>query len=352
MRRREFIAGIGGAAAMGSLAARAQQPRKLATIGFIGGRDWPDFGIPFLRRLGELGWVEGRNILFEFRWKDGSPEATRAFLTEFIRLKVDVIHTLTNADALEAKRATSVIPIVAFAEEPLRTGLVTSLARPGGNVTGVTDQVAAVAGKRVGLLREVVPALRRLAIMTAGVTPEDVLQIGEVQAVAGAVGIEVSVLEIRRTEDIALAFGTLKDRAEALYITDSAFIISDNIQRITSLALAQRLPTISSARYWPRLGALVSYGANPSTMVRRSAEMIDKILRGAKPADIPFERVTRFELVIRNRRRMSRRIGVSRGYRSAEDLRRWFQSNCSECNDNNRPSHPSRWRGHIGRRST
>jgi putative ABC transport system substrate-binding protein len=209
-----------------------------------------------------------------------------------------VIHTLWNADALEAKRATSVIPIVAFAEEPLRTGLVTSLARPGGNVTGVTDQVAEVAGKRVGLLREVVPALRRLAIMTGGVTPEDVLQIGEVQAVAGALGIEVSVLEIRRTEDIALAFDTLKDRAEALYIAESTWIITANMERITTLALARRLPTISSARYWPREGALMSYGANPSAMVQRSAEIVDKILRGAKPADIPFEPVIRFELVI------------------------------------------------------
>jgi len=297
MRRREFITGLGSSAAW-PLKARAQRPGKLPTIGFLGARGWTAFTTPFLRRLGELGWVEGRNILVEFRWKDGSPEATRAFLTEFVRLKVDVIHTLTNADALEAKRATSVIPIVAFAEEPLRTGLVTSLARPGGNVTGVTDQVAEAAGKRVGLLREVVPALRRLAIMTGGVTPEDVLQIGEVQAAAGALGIEVSVLEIRRTEDIALAFDTLKDRAEALYITESAFIIIDNVQRITTLALGQRLPTISSARYWPRAGALMSYGANFSDVFRRSAEMIDKILRGAKPANIPFEQVTRFELVI------------------------------------------------------
>src|SRR5215470_11564164 len=253
IRRREFIAELAGVAAW-PLAAWAQQPGKLPTIGFIGGRDWPDHSIPFLRRLGELGWVEGRNILVEFRWIDGSPEAARALLTEFVRLKVDVIHTLTNADALEAKRATSVIPIVAFAEEPLRTGLVTSLARPGGNVTGMTDQVAEAAGKRVGLLREVVPALRRLAIMTGGVTPEDVLQIGEVQAAAGALGIEVSVLEIRRTEDIALAFDTLKDRADALYITDSA-IFAYIHERISSLALAQRLPTISSALYWPRWGA-------------------------------------------------------------------------------------------------
>jgi len=309
IRRREFIAGLGGAAAVWPLAARAQQPGKLLTIGFLGPRGWTDFTTPFLRRLGELGWVEDRNILVEFRWKDGSPEATRAFLTEFVRLKVDVIHTLTNADALEAKRATSVIPIVAFVEEPLRTGLVTSLARPGGNVTGVTDQVAEAAGKRVGLLREFIPALRRLAIMTGGVTPEDVLQIGEVQAAAGALGIEVSVLEIRRTEDIALAFDTLKDSAEALYITDSPFIIAPNAEWITTLALAQRLPTISSLSHWPQAGALMSYGANVSDVLRRSAEIIDKILRGAKPADIPVEQVTRFDLVIN--RKTARTLGLT-----------------------------------------
>jgi putative tryptophan/tyrosine transport system substrate-binding protein len=296
MRRREFIAGLGAAA--WPVVARGQQPGKLPTIGFLGPRHWTNFTAPFLRRLRELGWVEDRNILVEFRWKDGSPEAARAFVTEFVRLKVEVIHTLTNADALEAKRATSVIPIVAFVEEPLRTGLVTSLARPGGNVTGVTDQVAEVAGKRVGLLREFVPALRRLAIMTGGVTPEDVLQIGEVQAAAGALGIEVSVLEIRRTEDIALAFDTLKDSAEALYITDSPFIINPKAEMITTLALAQRLPTISSLRHWPFAGALMSYGANVPDVLRRSAEMVDKILRGSKPADIPVEQVTRFELVI------------------------------------------------------
>src|SRR5258708_12746323 len=159
IRRREFIAGLGGAAAVWPLAARAQQPGKLLTIGFLGPRGWTDFTTPFLRRLGELGWVEDRNILVEFRWKDGSPEATRAFLTEFVRLKVDVIHILTNADALEAKRATSVIPIVAFVEEPLRTGLVTSLARPGGNVTGATDQVAEPPGTKSAFLPQSTPPL-------------------------------------------------------------------------------------------------------------------------------------------------------------------------------------------------
>ena len=297
MRRREFIT-LGGAAAVWPLAARAQQPGKLPTIGFLSGHTAAAATAAFLRRLRELGWVEGRNIAVEYRWAEGRPEATREFLAEFVRLKVDVIHTTGNADALEAKRATSVIPIVAaFAGEPLRTGLVASLARPGGNVTGLSSQLAEVAGKRVELLREVVPGLRRLAIMT-GVAPEDVLQIGDVQAAAGALGIEVSVLEIRRTEDIALAFDTLKGRAEALYISNSPFIIIPNRERITTLALGQRLPTISSLRFWPQAGGLMSYGANVSDMFRRSAEMGDKILRGTKPTDIPVEQPTKFEFVI------------------------------------------------------
>jgi putative ABC transport system substrate-binding protein len=145
--------------------------------------------------------------------------------------------------------------------------------------------------------------------MTAVVAPEDALQIGDVQAVAGALGIEVSVLEIRQTEDIFLAFDTLKDRAEALYITYSEFIIMTNLERITTLALAQRVPTISSYSYWPRAGGLMCYGTDPLGVARRSAEIVDKVLRGAKPADIPFEQVSRFELVINLK--TARRLGLT-----------------------------------------
>ena len=299
MRRREFIAGLGGTVAWAS-AARAQRSGKLPTLGFLGGTTAAGSGATmaaFLRRLRELGWVEGRNIAVEYRWTEGRAEATREFLAEFVRLKVDVIYTIGNADALEAKRATSDIPIVAaLAGEPLRTGLVASLARPGGNVTGLSSQQAEVAGKRVELLREVIPSLRRLAIMT-GVAPEDIVQIGDVQAVADSLGIEVSVLKIRRTDDIALAFDTLKGRAEALYVNSSSFTVP-NRERITALALGQRLPTITNNRIWPDAGALMSYGANLSDMFRRSAEMVDKVLRGAKPADIPVEQPTKFEFVI------------------------------------------------------
>jgi putative tryptophan/tyrosine transport system substrate-binding protein len=299
MRRREFIAGLGGAAAW-PLVSRAQQPGKLPTIGFLGfSRRTAENAAtaPFLHRLRELGWFEGRNIAVEYRWTEGRAEAAREFLADFVRLKVDVIHTIGNADALEAKRATSVIPIVAvFAGEPIRTGLVSNLARPGGNVTGFSSQVSEAAGKRIQLLREVVPGLRRLAIM-ATLTPEDALQIGDVKAAAGPLGLEVIALEIRQTEDIAIAFEALIGRAEAMYVTNGA-LAAANRERITTLALGQRLPTISSVRAWPDAGGLMSYGANVSDLFRRSAEMIDKILRGTKPADIPVEQPTKFELVI------------------------------------------------------
>jgi putative tryptophan/tyrosine transport system substrate-binding protein len=252
----------------------------------------------FLRRLRELGWVEGRNIAVEYRWTEGRTEAAIEFLAEFVRLKVAVILVLGNPLALEAKRATSVIPIVAAAGEPVRTGLVASLARPGGNVTGLSSQLADAASKRVGLLREVVPGLRRLAIMANVTSEQDVLQIGDVQATAGALGIEVIVLEVRRTEDIAPAFDTFKGRAEALYITNNPSIMIPNRERITALALGLRLPTISSGRGWPAAGGLMSYGANFADVFRRSAEMVDKILRGTKPADIPVEQPTKFEFII------------------------------------------------------
>jgi putative tryptophan/tyrosine transport system substrate-binding protein len=298
MRRREFIVGLGSAAAL-PVAAHAQQPRKLPTIGYLGGSTAANdiaLTTALAGRLRELGWVEGRDIAIEYRWTEGRTEAATEFLAEFVRLKVDVIHTLGNAYALEAKRATSVIPIVALAGDPVGTGLVVSLARPGGNVTGLSTQLTEAAGKRVELLREVVPGLRRLAIM-ADFVPESVLQIGELREAAGKLGVELITIEIRRTEDIAIGFDTLEGRAEALYIANSAFMAANRL-RIILLALGLRLPTICSSRAWPEAGALMSFGVNFPDMFRRSAEIVDKILRGTKPADIPVEQWSKIELVV------------------------------------------------------
>ena len=247
MRRRKFITLFGSAAAGWPLAARAQQAGKLPTIGFLGAasqsgwRSWTD---AFVQRLSELGWVEGRTIAIEFRWAEGRSERYTEIAAEFVHLKVDVIVTVGAAVAA-AKQATSVIPIVfAVANNPVGIGLVASLARPGGNVTGVSNETADLAGKRLELLREVVPSLRRLAIMANFGYPASVLEMREIEATAGALGLEVITPEIRRAEDIAPAFEGLKGRAEALSVITDPLMVTNRLH-INALAQGARLPTIS-----------------------------------------------------------------------------------------------------------
>ena len=299
--RRELLAALGGAAAAWPLAARAQQSGKLQTIGFMGqstrsaASEWV---APFVQRLRELGWIEGRTVTIEYRWAEGREERIAQIAAEFVRLKVDIIVTSGTPEVLAAKQATSVIPIVfATAGDPVGNGLIASLARPGGNVTGMSLQSNDTAGKRVELLREVVPSLRRLAILANVGNPFSVLELGEAQAAARALGLEVDTLEIRRPEDIAPAFEALKGRAQALYVCADGLVNANRI-RINTLALSVRLPTIHGYRDYVEAGGLMSYGANLPDLFRRSADYVDKILRGAKPADIPVEQPTKFDLVI------------------------------------------------------
>ncbi len=301
MRRREFITLLGGATAAWPLVARAQQPAKPPTIGFLGATTPSAYGqwvAAFVQRLRELGWVEGRTVAIDVRWAEGRTERLAEIAMEFVRLKVDVIVTHSAVPVLAAKQATSVIPIVfAAANDPLSTDLVASLARPGGNVTGLSLLAPDLAGKRLELLREVVPGLRRLAIMANVDAPASVLEIGEVQAAARTLGLEVTTLEIRRAEDIAPAFEALKGRAEALYVVQDP-LVSTNRIRINTLALGARLPMISAFREFVEAGGLMSYGANFSDLYRRAADYVDKILRGAKPADLPVQQPTKFDLVV------------------------------------------------------
>src|SRR5262245_9304926 len=302
MRRREFITLLGGAAAAWPLSARAQQTGKLPTIGYSGG------GTPstdsqrvaaFVQRLHELGWAEGRNVVIEYRWPEGRNDRIAEIAVELVRIKVDVIVTTGTPGALAAQQATSVIPVVmTTVADPVGSGLVASLARPGGNVTGLSLQQADLAGKRLELLREVILALRRLAILANVSNPNAVPKTGEARAAARTLGLEVAVFEIRRVEDIAPAFEALiKDRSEALYVVGDALLTTNRI-RINTLALGARLPAILPNREFAEVGGLMSYGANFPDLFRRAAEYVDKILRGAKPADLPVEQPTKFDLVI------------------------------------------------------
>jgi putative ABC transport system substrate-binding protein len=300
MRRREFITLLGGAAAAWPLAARAQQTGKLPIIGFLGANAaaWSPRTDAFVKRLRELGWIDGRTIAIEYRWDDGRSERDAEIADEFVRLKADVIVTVGSLVA-PLKKATSAIPIVfALANDPVGSGLVASLSRPGGNVTGLSSQAPDLAGKRLELLREVVPRLHRLAILVDVGYPAAVMEMEEVQAAARKLGIELTPVEIRRSEDIAPAFETFKAQSDALYVVVDTLIVA-NRERIITLTRRARLPTIFQQSDFVQAGGLMSYGPNIPDLFRRAAELVDKILRGAQPADLPVEQPTKFELVIK-----------------------------------------------------
>jgi ABC-type uncharacterized transport system substrate-binding protein len=299
--RRELLAALGGAAAAWPLAARAQQAGRLPTIGFLGAST-PSASAPwvaaFVQRLRELGWVEGRTVTIEYRWAEGRTERFTVISAEFVRLKVDVIVTHSAGPVIAAKQATLIIPIVfAAVGDAVGTGLVDNLARPGSNVTGLSVQQTDIAGKRVELLREVVPGLRRLAILVNIGNPNSVMEMGGVKAAASTLSVESVTIEIRQAEDIARAFEAAKGRVDALYVCTEPLVFTNRI-RISILAAAARLPTIFGTREYVEAGGLVSYGTNVPDLFRRAGEFVDKILRGTRPSDIPVEQPTKFDLVI------------------------------------------------------
>jgi putative tryptophan/tyrosine transport system substrate-binding protein len=300
MRRREFMTLVGGAAVAWPLAGRAQQAAKLPTIGFLGtpaASAWAPWTAAFVQRLRELGWIEGRTVAIQYRWAEGRAERWAEFAAEFVGLKVDVIVSGGNA-AVAAKRASTVVPIVfTMVDDPVGMGLVASLARPGGNVTGLAMQSTDVVGKRLALLREAVPDLRRLAIMANVEYPFAALEMAQAQTAVRTLGLDAAIFEIRRAEDIAPAFEALKDRADALYVVGDALVMTHRI-RINTLALAARVPTMHVVRELVELGGLMSYGPNVADLFRRAADHVDKILRGTKPGEIPVEQPTKFDLVI------------------------------------------------------
>ena len=301
LQRREFIALLGGAAAW-PVTARAQQPGKRPIIGFLG--DSTPVGeseraAAFARRLHDLGWIEGRTIAIEYRWADGRSERLAEIAAEFAQLKVDIIVTAGTPAVMAAKQAAPVVPIVfAAAGDPVGAGLVTTLARPGGNVTGLSVLSVDLAGKRIDLLREAISNLGRLAIMGNVGNPIVVLELGELQAAARMLGLQVDTLEIRRSQDIAPALEAVKGRADALLVCQDLLTRGSNRLRINTLALAARLPVMHASRELIEAAGLMSYGPNFVDLYRRAGDYVDKILRGAKPADLPVEQPTKFDLVI------------------------------------------------------
>jgi putative ABC transport system substrate-binding protein len=255
---------------------------KVPTIGFLGAgaqSAWTHWTAAFVQRLRELGWIEGRTVTIEYRWADGRTERFREIAEEFARLKVDVIVTVGSA-VYAAKEATSTIPIVfAIAIDPIGSGMVDSLSRPGGNITGVSIQATELAGKRIELLRQILPELRRIAVIANVNYPASVLEVAEVREVARKSGFEVKLLEVRRAEDIGSAFDGLGNETQALYVCASA-LFNANIARINTLALGARLPTITSLREYVEAGGFMSYGASNTDQFRRAGETVDKISQG------------------------------------------------------------------------
>jgi putative ABC transport system substrate-binding protein len=300
MRRRQLIKLLGGAAGW-PLSAYAVQPSKLPIIGFLGSTTpstWSAFVDAFLQRLREHGWIDGNTVAIEYRWAQGREDLYAEFAAEFVRLKVNVILTAGTDATIAVKKTTSDIPIVfAAVGDPVGTGIVASLARPGGNVTGLSNEQTDLAGYRLELLHEVVPSIRRVALLGNIGSPLILLEMQAAEAAAPKLGLEVFRLGVRKSEDIEPAIESLKDRADALYVCTDP-LISTNRVSINILAIGEKLPTMNSFREYVQAGGLISYGPNFPDLFRRASDFVDKILRGAKPADLPVEQPVKFDILI------------------------------------------------------
>jgi putative ABC transport system substrate-binding protein len=301
VRRRDFITAAAAAiAATSPLAARAQSSTS-RTIGFLGANTaavQQHYTDAFVQRLADLGWVEGRNLRIEYRWAEGRYDRSPGLIAELVARKVDVLVTHAPPNVIAAKRVASDIPIVfAAVGDPVGIGLVTSLARPGGNVTGLSLQSADLAGKRLQLLRELLPEARRLAVIGNADSSNNVMERSEIQQAAQALGLEVVVPTIKAAQDIAPEIEALQGRADALFVQTDPLTNTNRLQ-INALALRSRLPTAFGVREFAEAGGLMSYGPNFADLFRRAGDFVDKILRGAKPNDLPVEQPTKFELII------------------------------------------------------
>src|SRR6201997_1504269 len=299
MKRREFVKIVCGVVGAWPLAAQAQQSGKQRVIGVLGAdaTAWAPWTVALTARLRELGWSEGDTVAIEYRWAQGRSDRVSEFAAEFERRKVDVIVTYGSAVTILRQTITSTPIVFAVAFDPVRSGLVQSLAHPAGNVTGVSIQQPDLVGKRLKLLRQAIPQLHRLAILADAGYAEPMLEADRVRSMAQESGLEAARLGVWRADDIAPAFASLQNKADALYVVSDA-LIAANRARIVTLALSGRLPTIMSYDDYVEAGGLMSYGPDYADLFRRAADMVDKILRGTKPGDIPVEQPTKFELAI------------------------------------------------------
>jgi putative ABC transport system substrate-binding protein len=301
--RRVFLSTLGGALLAAPLTTEAQQPAKLWRVGLLdlaasdpaGAARWK----AFRERLRELGYVEGQNVVFEARWGDGQVGRLRSLAAELIGMKVDILATASSEAALAAKQATSSIPIVmATGGDPVELGLATSVARPGGNVTGVISLIRQLTGKRFELLKQLIPRASRIALLRDPENRSSALSAREAESVAKSLGVVVEVVNVRGPKDLDTAFLAMKRaRTDAVILAENTAFIADR-RRIADLALKHRLPMMVPAKEYAQAGALISYGTDYLDLFRRAATYVDRILKGAKPGDLPIEQPTKFELVI------------------------------------------------------
>jgi ABC-type uncharacterized transport system substrate-binding protein len=285
------------------LSAAAQQPTKVHRIGYLGGTSPSARSERFRQLLRELGYVEGKNIVIEWRHHEGQIDRLPALANELVRLKVDIIVALGPPAARAAKGATTTVPIVMMqVGDPVGSGFVASLARPGGNITGLASLAPELGGKRLELLKEIIPRLTRVAVFGTSTNPDNAQSLREVELAAGAMKVKLQyldVLDIRDPKDIETAFrAASKERAEAVLMMVAGAVGGAHQTRILELAIKNRLPVMYSGQPSVEAGGLMSYGVNNMDLDRRAAIYADKILKGAKPADLPVERPTKFNLVI------------------------------------------------------
>ncbi len=307
MNRRDFVVAVVALLALGvaaaPLAAEAQQAGKVYRIGYLSTptRESVEHGLQaFLRKLRELGWAEGQNLIIEYRWAEGNVERLPDLAAELVRRNVDVIVAPAGSAALAAKNATSSIPIVMiFPSDPVEIGLVASLRRPGENITGTTFTPGpGIFGKQLQILKEAIPRASRVAILSNPADQSFALQMRELEAAARSLHIRLQHVEARGPEDFDSAFAAMaRERAEALLVTGTSTFLAHR-SRLAELAVKGRLPTMYSFRENVEAGGLMAYAVNMADFVGRAAVYVDKILKGAKPADLPVEQPTKFELVI------------------------------------------------------